>query len=267
MAVLKAPSLALLALEPMRGLSEFWLGCLLQAPLAMLCPRGDGHPVIVLPGLGAHDFHTLPLRWHLSRLGYQALPWQQGFNVGLRKGMPELMAALTELVDGATQGEHKKVSLVGWSLGGVFARELAKQIPDKVRQVVTLGSPFSGAADATNAKWLYELLSDRRAQDDSELLARLHERPPVPVTSVFSKSDGVVAWPCSVQAASRTSESVEIPLASHLGLIANPLVHYVVANRLAQVEGCWAPFSGADSSPKKKRSSQKAGARMMKARA
>jgi pimeloyl-ACP methyl ester carboxylesterase len=209
--------------------------------LSRICPRGDGHPVIILPGLGAHDIHTLPMRRFLTRLGYQALPWRQGFNLGPREGLDALLAKLEALVDEVTEGPYKKVSLVGWSLGGVFARELAKRIPDKVRQVVTLGSPFAGHPSATHARAFYEWLSGQKATDEA-IIKRVRERPQVPVTSIFSKTDGVVAWPSSVQSTTEQSENIAMSLASHLGLIANPAVLYILANRLAQPEGHWRPY-------------------------
>jgi pimeloyl-ACP methyl ester carboxylesterase len=238
------PHLAWLALEPVRAVAELGLGTLLHRPLSRICPRGDGHPVLILPGLGAHDVHTLPMRRFLTRLGYRALPWKQGINLGPREGLDALLEKLEVLVDEAieqTHGRHQKVSLVGWSLGGVFARELAKRVPDRVRQVVTLGSPFAGHPTATHASVLYEWLSGQRATNQA-IIERVRVRPPVPVTSIFSKTDGVVAWPSSVQSTTETSENIAVSVASHLGLIANPVVLYIVANRLAQPGGHWRPY-------------------------
>lgn len=238
------PHLAWLALEPVRAVAELGLGTLLHRPLARICPRGDGHPVLILPGLGAHDVHTLPMRRFVARLGYQPLPWKQGFNLGPREGLDTLLARLEALIDdaiAATQGKHEKVSLVGWSLGGIFARELAKRVPDKVRQVVTLGSPFGGHPTATHASGVYQFMSGQKVTDPA-VIKRVRERPPVPVTSIFSKTDGVVAWPSSVQSTTERSENIAVSIASHIGLIANPAVLYIVANRLAQADGHWRPY-------------------------
>lgn len=236
------PHLALLALEPLRGVSELGLGALLHGPLSRVSPRGDGHPVLILPGLGAHDVHTLPMRRFLRRLGYEALPWKQGFNLGAREGLDELLDKLEHRIEEATRGPHKQVSIVGWSLGGVFARELAKRVPKKVRQVVTLGSPFSAHPSSTHATAVYELLSGKKADEDKALLARVRVRPPVPVTSVLSKTDGVVGWRSSVVAPTENSENIVVSSASHLGLIGNPRVLYIVAHRLAQPAGQWKPM-------------------------
>ncbi|HTT12889.1 MAG TPA: alpha/beta hydrolase [Burkholderiaceae bacterium] len=234
------PNLAWLALEPVRAVAELGLGTLLHRPLARICPHGDGHPVLILPGLGAHDVHTLPMRRFVARLGYEALPWQQGFNLGAREGLDELLRKLEALIDAATSKRHKKVSLIGWSLGGIFARELAKRAPAQVRQVITLGSPFGGHPGATHATLVYEWLSGREA-GDRETIERVRVAPPVPFTSIFSKTDGIVAWPSSVQPTSEMSENIAVSVASHLGLITNPVVLYIVANRLAQPEGHWRP--------------------------
>ncbi len=239
------PNLGWLALEPVRAIAELGLGTLLHRPLARVCPRGDGHPVLILPGLGAHDVHTLPMRRFVARLGYQALPWKQGFNLGPRQGLDTLLGQLESVIDEAiasTHGRFDKVSIIGWSLGGIFARELAKRVPDKVRQVVTLGSPFGGHPTATHATTVYELMSGHKATD-IETIRRVRVRPPVPFTSIFSKTDGVVAWPSSVQSTTTEQcENIAVSIASHLGLIANPAVLYIVANRLAQPEGHWRPY-------------------------
>lgn len=238
------PNLAWLVLEPVRAVAELGLGALLRRPLASVCPRGDGHPVLILPGFGAHDMHTLPMRRFVKRLGYQALPWKQGWNLGPRTGLDPLIARLEERIDeviAATHGRYDKVSLIGWSLGGIFARELAKRAPDKVRQVVTLGSPFGGHPTATHATPVFEWVSGHAAHD-ANMIKRVRERPPVPVTSIFSKTDGVVAWPSSVQSTTARSENIAVSIASHVGLIANPVVLYIVANRLAQPDGRWKPY-------------------------
>jgi pimeloyl-ACP methyl ester carboxylesterase len=227
-----------------RAVAELGLGTLLHRPLVRICPRGDGHPVLILPGLGAHDAHTLPMRRFVAGLGYEALPWKQGFNLGAREGLDELLHKLAALIDDATTRRHKKVSLIGWSLGGIFARELAKRSPEKVRQVITLGSPFSGHPSSTHATQIYQWLSGRQA-GDREMIERVRVAPPMPFTSIFSKTDGIVAWPSSVQSPGAWSENIPVSLASHLGLITNPVVLYIVANRLAQPEGQWRPHQPA----------------------
>jgi pimeloyl-ACP methyl ester carboxylesterase len=153
---LRAPSLALLALE-FRAPWEF--GALLPAwPALQRAPAGDGHPVIVFPGLSASDASTIPLRRYIGSLGYQTQGWSQGFNFGPRAGVLE---SAKRQVQEACDASGAKVSLLGWSLGGVYARELAKEMPDSVRGVITLGTPFAGPPRSTNAWRIYELTSGR----------------------------------------------------------------------------------------------------------
>jgi pimeloyl-ACP methyl ester carboxylesterase len=138
---------------------------------------------------------------------------------------------------------RQPVSLVGWSLGGVYARELAKLAPTVVRSVVTLGTPFAGPPSATNAWRLYEFVRGKNPEVDARHFM-LKNAPPVPTTSVYSKTDGVVAWEASIQApcpVNACTENIEI-LASHVGMGMNPLALYAVADRLAQPHGQWAPF-------------------------
>ena len=134
----------------------------------------------------------------------------------------------------------RPVSLVGWSLGGIYAREIAKLIPDDVRCVVTLATPFTGSPRETNVWRIYELLSGH-SLDDAALLAQVREPPPVPTTSIFSRTDGVVSWRCCVERDGHEVENIEVP-ASHFGIGMNPATWYAVADRLSQPEGAWSPF-------------------------
>ena len=151
---LHPPSLALMLAE-VRGIFEF-NASLLLSPLLMRAPRGDGHPVLALPGFLATDLSMAPMRRYLRELGYDAQAWQMGRNTG---GVAKMRAALLDRLSAIHAATGRKVSIVGWSLGGVYARDLALQAPDMVRCVVTLGSPFAGDVRATNARRLYEALS------------------------------------------------------------------------------------------------------------
>lgn len=202
-------------------------------------PRGDGHPVLVFPGLAASDLSTVPLRRFLQQRGYAAHAWQQGFNFGPRHGV---LHACRERVQQLAQRHGCKVSLVGWSLGGVYARELAKEFPQLVRCVVTLGSPFAGHPRATNAWRLYEWVSGQSLHEQAVLQQQLRHAPPVPTTSIFSRTDGVVAWHCSVNELLPHTENIEIP-ASHVGMGMNPLALYALADRLRQDPHRWQRFS------------------------
>ncbi len=230
-----APSLALLALEPLRALFEFAHGKL--APRHEL-PRGDGHPVIVYPGLATNGLATAHLRTALEELGHATYDWEHGLNRGPQDELDAWLEQLSEQLHALTDLHGEPASLVGWSLGGIYARELAKRFPDQVRQVVTLGTPFAGSPASTNAGKLFALLNGQEVVVDETLLARLREAPPVPTTSIYSRTDGVVAWQGCVQPNGRKRESIEVP-ASHLGLIAHPQVLHILADRLAQPAGRW----------------------------
>ena len=234
---LSPPSRTLMMLEG-RAISE--LGAFVGAlPLLSLAPRGDGHPVLVLPGLVASDTSTRPLRAFLRSRGYAVSGWRQGRNLGLRHGVQD---AMVDLLQEMNDTHGRKVSLVGWSLGGLYARQLAKMMPERVRSVITLGSPFAAGPKATNAWRVYEIASGRRAdEEDLRFGGALSSPPPVPTTAIFSRTDGVCAWQGCMEKTSAMSESIEVE-SSHCGMGHHPAAVYAVADRLAQPEGEWAPF-------------------------
>ena len=208
-------------------------------PWLRTAPRGDGHPVMVLPGLGASDASTRPLRGYLADLGYAVQGWELGRNLGRSRVVEQhLVPRLQELRARA----GRTVSLVGWSLGGILAREAAKRVPQDVRLVVTMGSPFAGGGRASNVSRLFEAVSGRRVADDPHVRRRIREAPPVPLTSIYSRTDGVVAWRACLEEESPTAENIEVR-GSHCGLGHNPLALWAVADRLAQPEGAWSRFA------------------------
>lgn len=232
---LKPPSKLLLLLES-RALLEYgaYRG---SKPLFRFMPKGDGHPVLVLPGMGGGDRSTLPLKDFLRRLGYRAHGWQMGINTG----DPDIEAPLRHRLRSLRRRYgDRKLSLVGWSMGGLYARELAKLCPDDVRNVITLGAPFTGHPLATNAASLYRVLSGK-TPEISPRWYTLQEPPPVPTTSIYTRSDGIVAWQCCVNTAGPMIENIEVG-SSHCGLGHHPLSLYAIADRLAQAEGAWKPF-------------------------
>jgi pimeloyl-ACP methyl ester carboxylesterase len=233
--MLRAPGLWRLALE-WRAAWEY--GATLAAqPLLASAPKGDGHPVLVFPGLVATDLSTRPLRQFLQGRGYAVYPWEHGRNLGPREGVLEgCLVRLKQL----RKRHRRKVSLIGWSLGGIYARELAKLAPNDVRLVVTLGTPFTGHPKATNAWRLYELVAGHKI-GAPEIHAPLRAPPPVPTTSIYSRSDGIVAWQCCVEKEGPLAENIEVE-ASHFGMGLNPAVLYALADRLAQPAGRWRPF-------------------------
>jgi len=193
-----------------RSAPEFAAFAMAAGPLLATLPRGDGHAVVVLPGLGGSDASTAPLRWFLGRLGYKTAGWGLGRNLGFGRHVSDGLDALL-----AAKREMGEVSLVGWSLGGVHAVQLARRRPDAVRSVITLGSPLAGRF-----------------------------RPPasIPTTSVYSRTDAIVPWRSSLLRAGPVHENVEVH-GSHLGLGHNPSVALVVADRLAQEPASWHPFA------------------------
>ena len=214
------------------------LGAMIVAsPWLRRLPRGDGHAVMVFPGMAANDLTTAPLRKFLDDLGYVSRAWGQGLNFGPRKGVLEKCAADVRDLSRRHRGP---VSLIGWSLGGLYAREIAKQLPGQTRCVITLGTPFAGHPGATNAWRTFEFLSGQTARDPA-ILAGLRAPPSAPTTSIYSRTDGIVAWQCSLNDPGPRVENIEV-YASHLGMAVNPLAFYAIADRLAQPEGAWRPF-------------------------
>lgn len=234
---MRAPSL-LLTLSEGRGLAEFAAG-LAMRPLMLTAPRGDGHPVLVLPGFMASDRSTGFLRKYLTDMGHDVRPWGLGRNLGRFYRMRDVLSR--QLLDLHAE-TGRTVSLVGWSLGGVFSRYLALTHPEIVRGVVTLGSPFSGDINATNAKRLYEYMSGEGEPDPNDL-TRLAGDLPVRNSSIYTKLDGVVNWRTCIARPAANAENIEVHLASHLGIGGNPAALWAVADRLALAEGQFTPFS------------------------
>jgi pimeloyl-ACP methyl ester carboxylesterase len=195
-----------------RAAPEFVAFMATAAPMLAWSPRGDGHPVLVLPGLGGDDASTIPIRWFLSLLGYKTYGWQLGVNRGSTAQATEGMG---RLVDGLVARHQQRISVIGWSLGGIFANSIARRVPNDIRQVITLGSPLRQSADAPRH---------------------------VPVTSVYSRTDRIVPWPLAVLDEAPLRESVEV-CGSHLGLAHNPAVLTVVTDRLAHRDGAWRPYT------------------------
>lgn len=234
----QAPSLALLFAEPLRAMLDALASHVSAHPERI----GDGHPVIVYPGLGAGAMNTSSLRNFLRHAGFEPSDWGGGVNIGHEGDFDDWLDGLVANVR-AVQARHdgRKVSLIGWSLGGIFAREVAKRAPEAVRSVITLATPFSALGDGNHAGALYKLLNRDAGRLSPQVELRLREAPPVPTTSIYSKSDGIVCWRGCIEKRSPITESVEVD-ASHLGIVNHPEVLRIVANRLAQPEGQWAPL-------------------------
>ena len=232
----RSPSLISLGLE---GRWPWELGAHYSLlPLLRRLPKGDGHPVIVFPGFLASPRSTVQLRRLLKDLNYDARDWGMGRNLHFNADVEQDMIAMVKRV---AKESGRSVSLVGWSLGGVFAREIARSCPDQVRSVVSLGSPITGSRHAALARPVFEMLNGSPEPETEERMASMHVPPPVPCTAIYSKTDGIVHWHGALQDETETSENIRVP-ASHVGMGSNPLVMYVLADRLAQDEGDWSKF-------------------------
>ncbi len=205
-------------------------------------PQGDGHPVLVLPGFLAGPSSTQLLRDVLRQLGYRVYDWGLGYNMGYRASMKESLPA--RLHDIRQRAGGSRVSIIGWSAGGIYARELARAFPDDVRSVITLGSPFRGNHQASTAWRVWRLVNrgaDATEAVSDKALVRRAQPLPVPTTCIYSKSDGIVAWQCCTSLPAPETENVEVR-SSHLGYGHNVHTLSVIADRLAQPEDGWRPF-------------------------
>lgn len=231
-----APPLSLLGVEPLRAVLEY---ASMKFMNKTALPAGDGHPVVIFPGL-ATDSHSIgPLKEFCEQLGYTAYDWGRGFNTGPQGDVDSWLDALADHVGELTAEHDQAVSLVGWSLGGIYARELARKRPARVRQVITIGTPFAGTTEQTNVAWVYRLVNGQKPPLDPSLMRRLRTAPPVPTTSIYSRTDGVVAWQaCLNPVEGPEVENIEVD-GSHCGLGWNPKVLAVIADRLRQHEGRW----------------------------
>jgi len=239
---IRPPSKMLTVLETMR--IGFEVNALfLSAGLLATTPRGDGHVVLVLPGFATDDGATILLRTFLAWRGYDVRAWDLGYNLDHRTvgfGGERVI----DLIRTLRAKSGRAISLVGWSLGGVIAREAARHLPDDVRQVVTLASPFTGDPTANAVRGLYERLSGNRADSPAarKRFAAGHAPLPMPSSAIFSKSDGIAAWQNCVGGTDAITENIQVH-SSHFGMVANPTVFRIVADRLAQPEGGWMPYA------------------------
>lgn len=208
-----------------------WLGRL---------PQGDGHPVMVIPGLATNDWAMSPLRDFIHSRGYQTEGWSRFLNIG---PTPKVMERIDQQAEEIFQKANgRKISLVGWSLGGFYARHIARKHPDRVRQIITLASPTVKPEKTTWAAHIFDAFSwfHQRGAPGIETDDPVPDH--IPVTCVYSKNDGVVGWrSCMEDETKPLRENIEIA-ASHAGICLHPAVCVVVADRLAQKEGQWQRF-------------------------
>jgi len=235
---------------PFLGLAFLEMGrCMMEAastlalsPVLAMAPRGDGHPVVVLPGFATSDGMTLLLRSFLAAQGYNVYPMDLGWNFD-HHTVGENGEHIAERIRLIREETGRKVSLVGWSLGGVIAREAARRDPEDLRQVISLGSPFAGDPHATNLKSFYQFATGNDFSSE-KMTERYRKGPrvlPIPSTAVFSRTDGITAWENCIGDSDAINENVEV-VSSHFGFVTNPAVFQIIADRLAQPEGGWKPF-------------------------
>lgn len=235
----RLPGRALWITEPLRAAGDATL-LAAATPWLAAAKNGDGHGVLVLPGLLAGDGSTKPLRAYVRRRGYRVRGWRLGRNIGpsanVLEGLPGGLRDLAELTKGP-------VSIIGWSMGGIYARQLAAEHPQYVRQVITLGSPFGVAhghrtrADAMINR--LSLLHARPAQVPQR--EELPRELPVPSTSIYSKLDGIVGWRSCLGEATDLHQNIEVRC-SHLGFGFDPATMWAVADRLSQPADRWESF-------------------------
>jgi hypothetical protein len=193
------------------------LGARLYRGIGRVGPRGDpaGRPVMVIPGFVATDRSTLGLQRALAAAGYRVSGWGLGWNLGAR---PDTLDRIVAQIESTTGG--RPVILIGWSLGGIYAREVAKLRPDLVERVVSLGAPFAGNPRANNVWRLYELIS-RHPADCPPLDVDIGTKPPVPTIACWSRRDGVVAPACARGFPDQSDRQVELDC-SHMGFATSP---------------------------------------------
>ncbi len=234
------PSLALNLVEAPRMAGEFAEFAVWRRVLGR-ARHGDGHHVLVLPGLMAGDYTTAIMRNYLASLDYQPHGWGIGRNIGPTRRVVDSMRASVE----ALTAEHGPISLVGWSMGGLYARQLARTYPDRIRQVVTMGSPFRmmNRSDTLATLFYNRYRHLHVSSEELDLPENEHLRDPLPVptTSIYSRSDGVVPWAACLNELVGTSENIEVK-AAHIGMGHHPPTLWALADRLAQQPGQWRPF-------------------------
>ena len=197
--------------------------------------RGGGQPVMVVPGFATDDRWTARLRSFLASIGYEVRGWGIGRNDG---HVPRLIPRVIERTELFVDGVGAPVRLIGWSLGGYLAREAARERPDLVERVITLGTPIVGGPTYTASAPMYV----KKGYDLDEIAATVLARENVPITvpvfAVFSRTDGVVQWRSCIDAFDNPCVEHHEVDSTHLGMVNSPRVFALVADLLARPSGC-----------------------------
>lgn len=202
--------------------------------------KGDGHPVMLLPGFLSSEKSTKPLKEYIESAGYEVYDWGLGRNMGEL----QYIDVLIDILDQIYIKTGKQVSLVGWSLGGIYARQLAKERPQQVRQVITLAAPFAGLDEPNNVSWIYTLLNFGKSvkEVNHTLLENLPLPAPVPTTAIYSKMDGIVPWKfCMEKVEDKIHQNIEVR-SSHIGMGVNFSVLNIIIDRLSKTKENWSKF-------------------------
>lgn len=235
---IKLPTFGRLLREPL-GVSEL-INLIPARKMLDALPPGEGQPVMVIPGLTTNDLSTHIIRTFLRSKNFNAYGWGLGINIRYSEGLERKLA---ERIDRISQKHGQKVALIGWSLGGITMRLLAKHLPDNIAQLIALGAPFSGIKGKTYVSWWYELLAGESINDFREDWVReIAEQPEMPSTAIFSKSDGMVSWEyCVDWKTGPKTQNIEVQC-NHLGFGMNPVVWMIVHDRLRQDPEHWQLF-------------------------
>ncbi len=234
------PSILMLASDPIRACYDMTTMAFSPALLASL-PHGDGHPILILPGFMAGDSSTVILRRFLSRLDYSVYGWDLGVNLGPRIHLQKAMR--TKFSEIRRRHNDQKITVIGQSLGGIYARLLGSINPDQVRMVISLGSPYqTDGADKSWPKALFERMMGDEYDPVMETQAKEVAKPlNVPTTSIFSKFDGIVPWQACIEPETNKHENIQV-YCSHIGMAMHTPTLRIIANRLAQPKDTWAPY-------------------------
>lgn len=235
---IKLPAFHRLLLEPL-GVTEL-INIVPAWPDLEALPPGAGQPVMVIPGLTTGDWSTAIIRTWLKSKGFSVYGWDQGVNIKYTTDLEDRLARRTNDI---ADRHGMPVTLIGWSLGALTVRILARNHPDPVRQLISLGGPFMNLQGKTYVSWWYELLAGEKVSDFNPEWARAASSRPVhPSTSIYSRTDGMVSWQyCMDWETGPTTQNIEVNC-NHLGFGMNPVVWHIVYDRLLQADNAWQPF-------------------------
>jgi pimeloyl-ACP methyl ester carboxylesterase len=188
---------------------------------------GNGQVVLVIPGLMSTDIYTTPLRRLLTKIGYNAVGWELGRNYGRLEYLPKLQERAKKL---SNNGQNKIV-VIGWSMGGILARELAKLSPEYFSSTITVGSPFANINAPNHAKWVYDLLN-KGVVIDPVFEAQIPNPPSMPTLAIYSKLDGMVPWQACMDIEESALHQNQEIVSSHFGMGGSLEVMLVIKNYL-----------------------------------